>query len=424
MISLRPLLVVLLIILAPGSGGQEPAAASVDPSDDARIKTRLETIFSHVDELERVEVEVNNGVVHLEGPTPGEEAKEKAESVAAGLSGVIYVDNDIVPSTDVAERLSPSLKRLNDLVETVRGLLPLLGVAAAVLVIFWLLSRAVGRIFEKVRLMRSNLLLRTIVGNLVRVAVMLVGLYLALETIGATAVVGAVLGAAGVAGLAISFAFRDIIENYLASIILSIRQPFRIKDRVEINGHIGRVMRLTSSETLLMTDDGNHVRLPNSDVFKGVITNFTRNPRRRLSVAVGIGTDQDLDQVESVGLGILRELPGIMEDPPPAFSVEELGDSSVVVRFHAWVDQRDHDFLKVRSFAVRSVKEALDAAEIEMPAPIYEVNLHRRPKEKPPARSPAVPLNPAPADLSPEDHINAEIDEEQKADPEENLLGG
>ncbi|WP_193212902.1 mechanosensitive ion channel family protein [Luteolibacter marinus] len=411
-------------LLAPLQAQEANPPPDSTASTDRTIESRLETIFANVDDLEKVGVTVRNGVVRLEGQTSGEVAREKAEQVAKGLDGVVYVDNDIVQTNKVGERLSPGLKRLNQFVDSLRGLLPLLGVAVGILLVFWLIARLAGKAFERIRWLRSNLLLRSIVGNLIRVVVMLVGTYLALEVVGATAVVGAVLGAAGVAGLAISFAFRDIIENYLASVILSIRQPFRIKDKVEINGLTGRVIRLTSSETVLMTDDGNHVRLPNSDVFKGTITNFTRNPRRRLSIPVGIGTGEDLDDVEAVGLSALRGIPGIMADPPPLFSVEELGDSSVIVRFHAWVDQRAHDFLKARSLAVRTVKDALDTAEIEMPAPIYEVNLHRGIKPKSPPRPAPVPADPPVTDLSPEDHIDAEIDEEQRIDPGDNLLAG
>lgn len=183
-------------------------------------------------------------------------------------------------------------------------------------------------------------------------------------------------------------------------------------------------MRLTSSETVLMTDDGNHVRLPNSEVFKGTITNYTRNPRRRFSIPVGIGTGEDLDEVESVGLTSLRGITGIMAEPPPAFSVEELGDSSVIIKLHAWIDQREHDFLKVRSLAVRTVKDALDTAGIEMPAPIHEVNLHRGAKPKLADTQVVAPAAPPVTDLSPEDHIEAEIDEEQRTDPGDNLLAG
>jgi small-conductance mechanosensitive channel len=84
------------------------------------------------------------------------------------------------------------------------------------------------------------------------------------------------------------------VENYIASILLSLRQPFSPNDHVVIEGYEGLVLRLTSRATLLMSFDGNHIRIPNAMVYKSVIVNYTRNPRRRISFQVGVGTDVNL----------------------------------------------------------------------------------------------------------------------------------
>src|SRR3546814_11904518 len=81
--------------------------------------------------------------------------------------------------------------------------------------------------------------------------------------------------------ISIGFAIRDTVDNYVASLMLSLRQPFRANDHVVIEGHEGRVVRLTSRATILMTLEGNHLRIPNSTVFKAVILNYPRNPERR-----------------------------------------------------------------------------------------------------------------------------------------------
>ena len=114
--------------------------------------------------------------------------------------------------------------------------------------------------------------------------------------LGAGALLGAVLGGAGVVGLALGFAMKDTIENYVSSLMLSLRQPFRANDKVKIDDYEGRVVRLTTRATILMTDDGNHLRLPNSKVFKAVIVNYTRNPQRRFEFILQIDTKADPDQ--------------------------------------------------------------------------------------------------------------------------------
>ena len=192
--------------------------------------------------------------------------------------------------------------------------------------------------------------------------------------------VTAVLGTAGVAGVAIGFAFRDIVENYLAGILMSVRQPFAVNDLIKLEDYEGKVIRLTSRDMVLMTLDGNHVRIPNATIFNGVITNYTRNPRRQFNFTVGVDVEEDLSYVQSLGVEALRAMTGVMNDPTPFARVEELGDFNVIVRFFGWVDQRHADYYKVRSEAVRIVKAALDEADVLMPEPITNVRLQRVPE--------------------------------------------
>src|SRR3546814_6970546 len=88
--------------------------------------------------------------------------------------------------------------------------------------------------------------------------------------------------------------------------MLSLRQPFRANDHVVIEGHEGRVVRLTSRATILMTLEGNHLRIPNSTVFKAVILNYTRNPERRFDFELGIDANDDPVDGMAVGLRAIR----------------------------------------------------------------------------------------------------------------------
>ncbi|NIP60462.1 MAG: mechanosensitive ion channel, partial [Gemmatimonadetes bacterium] len=90
---------------------------------------------------------------------------------------------------------------------------------------------------------------------------------------------------------------------------------------------------------------GNHVRIPNGQIVKGTLVNYTRNPRRRFELAVAVGPDDDLLQAISAGEEALERMEGVMDDPPAYGLVEELGDSWVTLRFFGWVDQRRHEFL-------------------------------------------------------------------------------
>lgn len=271
-------------------------------------------------------------------------------------------------------RIDLLVARLESFLDSAVETVPVLAIAVVVVVLAWLIARLLTRgelLFRWV----GNQFARDLARAALRLAIVVAGLIIALEILDATALIGAVLGAAGVLGIAVGFAFRDLVENYIAGILLSLRQPFEPNDAVVIDSHAGKVVRLNTRATILMTADGNHLRLPNAMVFKGVILNYSRNPLRRFDFAVGIGTGEDLNAAQTTGLDILRGLDAICDDPGPLARVETLGDSSVIVRFYAWVDQRSADFGKARSESQRLVKGALDAAGVEMPEPIYRVHL-------------------------------------------------
>lgn len=276
---------------------------------------------------------------------------------------------------------SPVLQRLLDQAYGLVAALPLFLLSVVVVWLAWHLGDwfAGRRIFERVA--RGNPFLRELARTSLRGAFLLVGVLVALEIMGATALVGAVLGTAGVLGVALGFAFKDILENYLAGILMSIRQLFAPKDHVVIDGNEGIVVALTSRATILMTMEGNHLRLPNALVFRSVTLNYTRNPTRRFEFDVGVGVKEDLAAAQATGIAVLARMDGVLADPPPWAYIKSLGDSNVQVRYLGWVDQRSHDFLKVKSEAIRRTKLALEAAGMDLPEPIYRVQLAERPVE-------------------------------------------
>ncbi len=272
----------------------------------------------------------------------------------------------------------PVVQRLLTEAYRVLAALPLLALSLLVVWIAWAFGRWLSQRPVLDRLALRNPFLRDLTRTTVRWIAIMFGVLIALEIMNATAIVGAVLGTAGVLGVAIGFAFKDILENYLAGILMSIRQPFAPRDHVVINGNEGLVVALTSRATILMTLDGNHLRLPNALVFRSVTLNYTRNPSRRFEFEVGIGVNEDLLLAQEIGISELTSTEGVIIKPPPRSLITALGDSNVQVRFHGWVNQRSHDFGLVKSEAIRRVKLALEAAGMDMPEPIYRVQLSQR----------------------------------------------
>jgi len=349
--------------------------ASLTDQSDRATEAGLRQIYSKIDGLAGVEVAVQSGVVRLSGTVINQADREQALAIAQRIAGVVTVENGIERSLEVDSNLSPALSSLND---DFRGLirgLPLFGVA----VLAALLIAAAGYVLAAQRRLwvwvTPNAFLAELVMGAIKVVAIIAGLIIALQILDATALLGLVLGSAGIIGIALGFAVRDTVDNYVSSLMLSLRQPFRANDHVIIDTLEGHVIRLTSRATVLMTLDGNHLRIPNATVFKANILNFTRNPQRRFEFDLGVDSADDPLAAMRVGLDAMRALPFVLDEPRSHAIIQAVGDSSIVLRFFAWVDQQETDYMKGRSLAIQAAKSALEEAGYELPEPIYRIRV-------------------------------------------------
>ena len=368
---------------APSDGVTVPDGdIATDPAEvvpDAQVAARLVDIFGALESLAGVEVAVDGGVVTLTGTVPDAAAVQRAEVIASKTNGVVAVENALAEDVSVEGRLGPAAERAQALRRQFFALLPLLAVAAAIVALAWLLGVLLGRQRWLWRRVARNELIAGLIGTIVPALFLLLGLVVALNILNAVGILSAVLGAAGVLGLAVGFAIRDTIENFIASVMLSLRQPFRPKDLVEIEDREGIVVRLTSRATILMTRDGNHLRIPNANVFKAIIVNYTRNPERRFTFQLGIDAEDDPKDGLETGLATLRGLSFVLDDPAPRGWIEEVGDSNIVLTFAPWIDQTHTDFLKAKSTAIRAVKITLEDDGFTLPEPIYRLRVDQVP---------------------------------------------
>lgn len=386
---------------------------------DARIEAALSRRLSLVPGLEQVHASATAGVVTLNGEVTDQPDRALAERIARAIAEVVEVRNRITLSTDLRLRLEPAWNSARARMQQLLSSLPLVAVALAIVWLFAWVGRWLSRRERLFRRVRRNPFLASLLQQAVRASLLLVGMLIALDLLGATALVGAILGTAGLIGLVLGFAFRDLAENYIASVLLSLRQPFVPNDHVVIDGNEGRVVSLNSRATILMTLEGNHLRLPNALVFKSVMLNYTRNPKRQFHFTVGIGTGEDLAEAQRIGVSTLSGMRGVLDEPEPAAAITQLADSAVTVRFFAWIDQRSTSWLKARSEAMRLVKQALDDAGIDMPEPIHRVQLSRaggrRPPDRPAPRAHAA--GGSQTDVSASDDLEQQI-EAERADPQ------
>ena len=348
-------------------------STTVAPTDDAQIASRIRDIFRQIPPLKNVRVSASSGVVTLEGTVPTAADVDRVEAIAARVAGVVTVENKVTRDLTVNTNLSPAGGGFWQAVRDIFRALPLVGVALTVALLIALVGYLIAGRQKLWRMMSRNAFLAGLIATAIRFVFIIFGLVVALKIVGATALLGAVLGGAGVVGLALGFAVRDTISNYVSSLMLSLRQPFRPNEHVVIDEHEGRVIRLTSRATILMTLDGNHLRIPNSMVYKAVILNYSRNPNRRFQFDLGVDADDNSVDAIAIGLKALKSLDFVVAEPNPNGIIQEVGDSNVLIRYFGWVDQRRTDFSKGRSLAIQAVKSALETAGFALPEPIYRL---------------------------------------------------
>ncbi len=361
-----------LQVKPPGSEAapEVPAArVDVDPTvTDEQIAIRLMKILRATPSwFYEPMVEVQDGVVFLRGQATNDERKAWAGDLARNTEGVVAIVNLIDVMQSPTWDFGPAIAGINELWRTNVRRSPWVVFCLIIIVLAYIAARATQWLLLLVFRQRfGSQLLRGIAAWTGGALIFLLGLYVVLYVSGLTRLALTVLGGTGLIGLVLGIGFRDITENFLSSIFLSVQTPFRNGDVVEINGLTGIVQRMTIRSTLLMSFEGNHVQIPNSVIYKSTIINYTSIPSRREDFTVGIPFDAEIERAQSEALIVLREHPAVTQDPEPMVLAETLGPDSITLRIFFWVNLLDHDPMKVKSAVIRLVKHRFDEQSISI----------------------------------------------------------
>ena len=352
-----------------------PEKVDIAPeATDDEIERRLNSILEASKRFESPKVTVDDGVVFLEGVAKEEEFKLWATDLANRTQDVAAVVNRMTLPAQSIWDFSDAWAELRGFQANAVQAIPLIIFGVIVLLLTWLLARAARR-FARHFFRKSipNELLRWVAAQAVMLPIIIFGVYLVLRISGLTQLALTVLGGTGLIGLVIGIAFQDIAENFLASVLISVQSPFRRGDLIQIGEHEGIVQRVSTRGTTLMTPDGNLVQIPNSQIYKSTILNFTANPDRRLSFDLGIGYDDPVSEAQTIVLEKVKEHVATLNDPPPKVLIESLGASTVNLRILFWVDGSKTESASVLSSVMRISKQALQKRGISLPDEAREV---------------------------------------------------
>ena len=214
--------------------------------------------------------------------------------------------------------------------------------AIVLLVVGWTVAgwirRVIRRNLDSVPVLDETL--KPLIANLVRYAVLIFVLIAVLNQFGVqTTSIIAVLAATG---LAIGLALQGMLANVASGVMLLFLRPFNVGEYVEAGGIAGTVTEIGLFNTEIKTSAGPGLVVPNSKIWDGPITNFSRNPTRRFDIAVGIGYDDDIDGAMALLKGLLTGDDRVLDDPEPLVVVQELGDSAVIINLRAWTRSGDY----------------------------------------------------------------------------------
>ncbi|WP_234035200.1 mechanosensitive ion channel family protein [Aurantiacibacter sediminis] len=251
------------------------------------------------------------------------------------------------------------------------ALLPNLAIAIVVLLITWIVARFALRIANAIigkTELREDL--RQLIQTFVRLLIWIGGLVLALIVAIPGFTPAGLIAGLGIGALAIGFAFQDIFENFLAGVLIMLREKMRIGDLIECEGVTGKVEKITLRETYIRQLSNELTVMPNSMLFKNPVEILTDDTVRRNEVVVGVSYDADLEKAQQAIYDAMATVDAVVEDRPVIVYAQEFGGSSINFLVQWYAQSAARDLRQTKSEAIKAIKKSLDAAEIGIPFPI------------------------------------------------------
>lgn len=276
------------------------------------------------------------------------------------------------------------IRKLDSWLEAAVAMFPNFLVAIVVLILFFLLSKAIRLLLNKAlsSWMTNEAVVRLIL-SLTGVLVMLVGLIIALNILHLEQTVTSILAGVGVIGLALSFAFQDAAANFIAGVSMAVKSPINVGDIIESNDFFGTVTHIGLRATTLLNPQGQDIHIPNRLIYQNPYKHFTQHGTRRIDLEVGISYGEDLEKVEQITKDAVEGISSMLKERGVIFFYRGFGDSSINFTVAYWVKYKTYmDYLGAMSEGVKRVKKAYNDHNITIPFPIRTLDFGIKGGEK------------------------------------------
>jgi len=283
------------------------------------------------------------------------------------------VSNDVSGAVDLNPKLA--LEKIDSWVDGFVELLPNILVALVLFALFWIAGKIAKKVVEKAFSSKDRDNLGEVLGGFAKTVVLVMGGLLAATIVIPSLDPAGIVAGLGVSSVAIGFAFKDILQNWLAGLLILLRQPFEIGDQIEVGGYVGTVKHIETRATIIRTYDGQRAVIPNSSIYTDAVLVKTGEKQRRTQYDIGIGYADDIEEACALVKKVMQGIEGIDQEPAPECFAWDLAASWVTIRARWWTDSQRGDVVANKSAVILGVKKALDEASIDMPYDTY-VHLH------------------------------------------------
>ncbi|RRB00073.1 mechanosensitive ion channel family protein [Larkinella rosea] len=280
---------------------------------------------------------------------------------------------------NVGEVVRLIFERLEGWVKTAVVSLPNLAVALLVILLFNVVSRYFRRLVVRgFHRFSDNVSLINLTGTVAQLAIMTLGVFIALDVLGLEKTVASLLAGAGVLALAIGFAFQDLTANFISGTIIALQRPIEVGDVVNTNGFQGKVVSIKLRSIVLDNSAGQTIEIPSKDVFQKPIINFSRSGQRRIELTAGVSHLDDLSKAQQVAISAVKALPFIRKDKPVEMHYKGVSLEMIQFLVWFWIEPSKVDATKALSEAIKAVKKAFDENDVLMVFPAHTYDLKKR----------------------------------------------
>jgi small conductance mechanosensitive channel len=254
--------------------------------------------------------------------------------------------------------------------------LPSIVAAVVFLFVAYWVAKGISVLVRKWTQRRERHDLGVIFGSITFGALMILALMVAAAIVFPSVQPGTILSALGVGSVAVGFAFKDILQNLFAGVLLLTNRPFRRGDQIKVKDYEGTVEHIESRATLIKTFDGRRVIIPNADIYTAPVTVNTAFPIRRTQLDLGIGYNDDLGNAARFMVEAMKSVEGVVDEPAPEAIPIEFRDGDVLVRARWWTSSKQTDVVHIRAKVVDAILQAFRTGGVDLPFPSQVILLH------------------------------------------------